>query len=77
MYSYLFYGGTLVKEYDHHCPYMGEYLQTDWGREIYNGGYLYTQIAGEKTRQWYRPDYTPVVESEVPKEYRLQLAILQ
>lgn len=77
MKSYLFYADQLVTEYETDCPSMQQFLHSTWGLEIYNGGYLYTRTFGMKARSWYRPDYTPVMTHEVPKELQLLVALLE
>lgn len=75
----LFYGKQLVEEFgpDQPSPSMSQYLHTNWGLEIYNGGFLFASKDGGKTFGWFRPDYTPILLEDVPKEYILLELILR
>ena len=65
----LFYSNQLVQEFDSpRFPRLGQYLHTNWGLEIYNGGYVYALNWGEYNMSWYRCDGTPVLPEHVPKE---------
>ena len=69
----LFYGGQVVQRFEPDekvtCSYL---LHTQWGCEVYNGGYLYWPAMGAfNGSPWYRPDGTPVLLADVQKEYRL------
>lgn len=76
MKSYLFCDGELVREYDTDCPKMDEWLHSNFRLGIYNRGYLFTRQFSDKDRQWYRPDYTPVLPQDVPKEYKMLVLLL-
>lgn len=65
--SRLYYGNQLVQEYDYPIR-MDQYLHTNWGLEIYNGGYISTYDPSTNSYGWFRCDYTPVLPEDVPKE---------
>lgn len=78
MKSLLFYGGQLVQEFpDTCCPNLSQYLHTNWGLEVYNGGYIYASKDHGKTWEWFRCDLTPVFHEDVPKEYILLELLLR
>lgn len=63
----LYYANRLVHEFEDRYPKLAQYLHTNWGLEIYNGGYLHVYDSfGDGL--WYRPDYTRVLPQDVPKE---------
>lgn len=69
----LFYGGQVVQRFEPGesvtCSYL---LHTQWGCEVYNGGYLYWPAMEHfHGHAWHRCDLTPVLLADVPKEYRL------
>lgn len=68
----LFYGGQVVQRFEPgenvSCSYL---LHTQWGSEVYNGGYIYWPSQEHNGSCWYRCDKTPVLLDHVPKEYRL------
>lgn len=69
----LFYGGQVVQRFEPgenvSCSYL---LHTQWGSEVYNGGYIYWPgVDHDRINAWYRCDLTPVLLADVPKEYRL------
>lgn len=63
----LYYANQLVQEFGVRFPSLSQYLHTNWGLEIYNGGYLHCYGPKGKS-EWYRPDMTPVLLQDVPKE---------
>ena len=65
--SRLYYGTQLVEESDRPIS-MDQYLHTNWGLEIYNGGYISTYLSATNRYEWFRCDYTPVLPEDVPKE---------
>lgn len=71
MTSRLFYAGQLVEEYGSWFPPMSLFLHTNWGLEIYNGGYLYASKDFGRTYEWFKADGTPVLPEDVPKELLL------
>lgn len=55
---------------------LADYLHTQWGSQIYNRGYLWAaEKAGWMEAGWYRPDRTPLLDWQVPKELKA-LALL-
>ena len=69
----LFYGGQVVQRFEPDesvtCSYL---LHTQWGCEVYNGGYIYwPAMEVPNNSPWRRCDLTPVLLADVPKEYRL------
>ena len=69
----LFYGGQVVQRFEPgEIVTCAQYLHTQWGYEVYNGGYLHwPAMESLYGYVWYRPDLTPVMLADVPKEYRL------
>lgn len=63
----LYYANQLVDEFEDRYPKLAQYLHTNWGLEVYNGGYLHVYDYGDVST-WYRPDLTPVLIQDVPKE---------
>lgn len=63
----LYYANQLVDTFEKRYPSLSQYLHTNWGLEVYNGGYLhiYDQLG---YGLWHRPDFTPVLIQDVPKE---------
>lgn len=66
--SRLYYANQLVQTFDHPFPKLDQYLHTNWGLEIYNGGYISTYVSALDSYEWFRSDYTPVLPQDVPKE---------
>lgn len=63
----LYYANQLVQEFEDRYPKLSQYLHTNWGLEVYNGGYLHVYDYGS-VGTWHRPDMTPVPIQDVPKE---------
>ncbi len=65
---YVFYAGLLYGEYD---KYTFRLLQIHCDTEVYNGGYFYV-----KNDRWYRMDFTPVLDVDVPLNLKAMLLLL-
>ena len=76
MKAHLFYAGQLVQAFDEGRPNMGQYLHSNWGLEIYNGGYIHWPANPHKDSAWYRCDLTPVLLTDVPVELRALCLLL-
>ncbi len=63
----LYYANPLVDTFEEGYPSLSQYLHTNWGLEIYNGGYVH-QYDSSGNGEWYRCDWTPVLPQHVPKE---------
>jgi len=68
---YLLYGTQLVATLDSR-DIAGQFIQKQFGQEIYDGGYLFVPTM---TKTWWRCDSTPVLIDDAPKELRA-LALL-
>lgn len=74
----VFYAGQLWGEYQHDdVPALNEALVTN--RELFIGSYIFVQKRNTKIfgpdRGWYRGDWTPFPEEQVPKELRALLLL--
>jgi hypothetical protein len=80
MRALLFYANQLVDELEYPDPIgfnkLGRLVQSLYGHEIYNGGYLYAAVSDSTPCRWWRCDLTPLLDDEVPKELRLLLVLL-
>ena len=68
----LFYGGEVVQRFEPgEKVTCAQYLHTQWGCEVYNGGYIHWPAREHNGSCWYRCHLTPVLLAHVPKEYQL------
>lgn len=73
----LFHEGELVEAFTDTPFNMKQYLHTNWGLKIYNNGWVYRPSLPYNGSPWYRPDLTPSLIADVPKDIQLLALLLK